>query len=200
MSNPFLDGFLEALRLTPAFQAAPVKSRPERVLWEASDQALEQLRGPVYHKYLRKPALKPAAHENAIQSGLSVLAAFASAIGTKQVLVRLSGDHIRAISFQPRPFGCNWTAEHAISPASFHNDPSDPLLEGTDMFGVASVISTRKVVGLAGRVALALAHRANDWDPQGQCTFEFWTQDGIPAARAVWRSRQGTPRFERLLA
>ncbi len=191
MSNQFLEGFLEGLRLTSPFQHLSGQARPTATIWTAHDASLLALRGPVYQKTLRKPALKPAAHDAAIQSGLAVLASFARAVGTRQALVRIDGDQCQAISFQPRPFDCNWTAAHAIAPTDLHHDAKDPLLDGAPLTGIASVVSTRRVVHLAGRVALAIAHRTGDWDPSGQATFEFTNRYERPKARVRWRSRSG---------
>lgn len=191
MSNIFLEGFLEGLRMTAPFTDLSAKSRPKTMVWDAYDSTLLALRHPVHHAYLRKPALKPAAHDASIQAGLAVLAAFARGLNTRQALVRIEGDRCQTISFQPRPFGCNWTAAHAISPESLQGDWKDPLLEGIESTPFGNVVSTRKVVHLAGKVALAIAHRTGNWDASGQLTFEFEPNWRVPTARARWRSTNG---------
>jgi hypothetical protein len=191
MTNELIKGVVDALRRTPPYRSLPVTNRPHDALWHAHNDALHMLRLPLHHQYLRKPRPKPAAFDAAIQAGLAILASFAWVIGTRQAIVRISDGQRQAISFQPRPFGTNWTAEHAISPVSLHSNVLDPLLAPSPPIEARAQprleVPTRDILHLAGKTALVLMNSTGGEHKTGHVTFVFDNSGPEPRARAVWR-------------
>src|ERR1700722_5903183 len=73
------------------------------------------MRLPLYWRRLGRAIPNPAAYEIAVQSGLAILSTFANTVGTRQAVLSSYAGTIISISFHPRPYGVNWTAEHALS-------------------------------------------------------------------------------------
>lgn len=185
-----LTAFADGIRCTAPYLDQPQTTRPADTIWEAHNRANLALRQPLYHRRLGKNRPKPKAYDAAIQQGLAVLAAFASAAGTRQIIVRLSGNEREAISMQPRPFGVNWVRRHGITPASLHDNHLDPLPTphpGFGSAGMAAELSTRGVLHLAGKTALALQLSLPDEDPDGTATFVFDNRFMLPQAYVVFR-------------
>jgi hypothetical protein len=110
---------VEILLASPRFALQPsVTNRPFFPLWTALNGCLLDLRMPLYNRRLGKRPAKPIAVDLAIQRGLTVMAAFVEALGLSdgQAIMSSTDGWIKSISFQPRPFGLNWTAQHAIDP------------------------------------------------------------------------------------
>lgn len=184
MTNPFLEGLIEGLQQSVAFKDLVVMNRPPDTLWHAHNTALLQLRLPLYAYRLqpKKAAPKAKIYDEAIQSGLAILAAFAQQAGTNQAIVRLTDKWFDSISFQPRPSGANWTAEHAITPEALHEPLTDPLIGENNW----AAVWTGDMLHLAGKTALAYAHKNHNGE--GTATFEFFeTAQGGPCARLVYR-------------
>jgi hypothetical protein len=128
----------------PFWSKVTVTNRPMETLWWTLNDTDMQLRMPLYHRRLGKREPKPADRQTAIQSSLAILGAFAAVIGTRQAVLSSEGGHITSISFQPRPFGVNWTAEHAISCLDF--DPLYPALRAMHVEVPDILHLARKVV------------------------------------------------------
>jgi len=182
---------IEGLRSTVPFHGLPVTNRPTEELWTAHNDALLQLRLPLYYDRLRKPQPKQKAYDQAIQSGLAILSSFAAVVDTRQAIVRIERGAPEAISFQPRPFGANFIRQYGISPVALQVSWTDPLLEAHPINGRSSLttaVSTRDILHLAGKVATALAlqveHRTL---PSGHATFLFTREGHRPMARVVYR-------------
>jgi hypothetical protein len=181
MSTSLAEAIVAGIRESAIFQDLPVMIRAENTLWEAHERVMLWLRLPLYHRRLHKAAPKPNAYNDSIQAGLTLLNAFARATGTKQAIVRLSGDHLGGISFQPRPFEANWTPRHTLSPPALVHPETDPLM----LHGQLPRIQTSDFIHLAGKLALAIADRATDGgDRSGHATFEFGD-----TTRVVYRPR-----------
>lgn len=197
MSYPLLEAFAEGLWLTTPFQHLPATTRLQDLVWIAANSTNSALRLPLYNEYLRKPRPKTKVFDEAIQSGLAVLAAFAHAAGTRQAVVRLGEGQLQAISFQPRPHGANWTAAHAIAPLELWDNRTDPLPTPDSAQAPAGMMvemSTRGILHLAGKTAKAIArlHGEHDNTPKGfvsdaTVTFEFPAGFMRPRARAILR-------------
>lgn len=189
MNDGLLEAFAEGLRTLEPFSQMPAMTRPADMIWEASNVTNLALRQPLYHQRLGKPRPKDKVFDTAIQHGLTLLAAFARAAGTRQIIVRLQDGERDAISMQPRPFGANWVREHGVSPASLWNNNTDPLPcpdPELPAHGQAAELSTRGVMHMAGKVALALQRRHSATPMSGTVTFVF--QEEYPlVARAVFR-------------
>lgn len=138
---------LHRLRTTRPFADMPVTNRPEQDLWRAFDGCLLQLRLPLYHSRLGKPAPKPKQRVDAIQAALALLAAFARTYDTHQAIITARDRWVRAISFQPRPEGLNWTAEYALHPVP-NGDDRHP--------GEAARVSVEDLLHLAAKVACVI--------------------------------------------
>jgi hypothetical protein len=184
--NAYLEEMARGVRQTPAFQNLPaINSR--QAVWDALNGTLLQLRIPLFHKYLGKPTPKDAAYDVAIRSGLTVLQAFAATAATRQIIVRFTGDRAAAISFQPRPFHANWTAEHLLQPGSLLDSDQDPLTAGGGM----PQVRTSDMLFLAHKVAWAHAFRTLKVDtvPDGTATFQFGQTNGGATVRLTFRPR-----------
>jgi hypothetical protein len=190
MSYPLLEAFADGLRLTVPFNDLPAKTRSPDVILIAHDRTNMALRQPLYSKYLRKPHPKMKVFDTAIQSGLAILASFAHAAGTRQAIVRLESGQREAVSFQPRPFNGNWTRVHAISPALLQSNFKDPLPRPDEALapaGMMSEMSTRGILHLAGKTAMAIARSLPGEPEAATVTFTFETGFMRPHARAVFR-------------
>ncbi|HTR91202.1 MAG TPA: hypothetical protein VMI73_05645 [Trebonia sp.] len=125
----------------------------------------------------------------ALQCGLALLTGLALAVGTRQVIVRCAAGRVVAISFQPRPFGGNWTAVHALASASLLDPATDPFCAGDRRL---PQVGTADLMLLAGkRVHVLLRH---PWGrlPDGTATFRFGRNaDERPAAGVVFHGRDG---------
>jgi hypothetical protein len=130
-------------------------------LWDALNQTLLALRLPLHHVYLGKSAPKPKDREAAIQCGLAFLGEFAALADTRQAIVSAAKGHPRSISFQPRPDGFNWTAEHAIS------GPDDSMLTR------GAAVGNEDVLFLAAKVACAVGGYQAGQMPDLTATFSF---------------------------
>ena len=154
MPDTLIAAVVEGLRQTVPFHRLPATSRPTEALWSAVNDTLLQLRLPLHHARLGKPRPKQKVYDAAIQSGLAVLGAFARQVGTSQAIVRIAGGAPEAISFQPRPFGANWTREHGITPVALQSSWSDPLLERDPGEGprlLTRDVATRDIIHLRPR-------------------------------------------------
>jgi hypothetical protein len=191
MPNPLVAAFVEGLRDTVPFRSLPVTNRPLEELWQAHNDTLLKLRLPLHFSRLGKPQPKQKAYDAAIQTGLAELSSFASVVGTNQVIVRIERGAPKAISFQPRPFAVNWVRPHGISPVALQTNWTDPLLTHDDFDGRithTTAVSTRDVVHLAGKVALALARQVeHGTHPSGHATFIFNPRGEVPGGRIVYR-------------
>jgi hypothetical protein len=180
-----LEGIARALRETHPFHNLPATSQHHQTLWTAYNRTLLALRLPLYHNRLGKPRPKQTAYDEAIQMGLALLAAFAHHAGTHQAIVRIDGNG-EAISFQPRPWAANWTAQHALSPEALQDAERDPLTQ----HGQRPQVSTADIVHLPRLVALAFikAKHTSSHRASGTATFEFYTNNwDQPSTRLCWR-------------
>lgn len=187
---PLLEAFAEGLRLTLPFSDLPATTRTTDVIWITANSTNLLLRLPLYSKNLRKPRPKTKTYDQAIQAGLAILASFAHAAGTRQAIVRIAGGSREAISFQPRPASANWTHVHAISPTLLHSNMTDPLPRPDEALapaGMMAEVSTRGVVHMAGKTALAMLHAIPE--EIDDCTVTFTFENGWlrPRARAILR-------------
>ena len=192
MPNNLVAALLEGMRQTTPFRTLPMTNRPTEELWSAHNAVLLQLQMPLHHERLRKPRPKDKAFDTAIQSGLAELCSFAAVAGTNQAVVRIEGGAPRAISFQSRPFGVNWTPARCITPAELRNDFKDPLLDTDAINGRSTLtmpVTVRDVVFLAGQVALALARQVEGLRANGVATFIFNARGEVPGGRVVYRPR-----------
>jgi hypothetical protein len=182
-----IEAMVEGLRQTAPFQSLPAMTRPQDELWRALNNTLLQLRQPLYYEYLHKPAPKDKDYDEAIQSGLAILHVYAANTGTRQAIVRLKNGHTDAISFQPRPLGANWTAQHLLQPQALLDPDKDPLTAA----GSLPEVSTFDMLHMAGKVARAFAMRSvgPKVPPNGVATFEFAKADNQTPARMVYRPR-----------
>ena len=102
---------------------------------------------------------RPAAYETAIQSSLAILEAFAATVGTKQAVLSSQGGRFTSISFQPRPYGVNWTAEHALTLGEtemiFHK-ARGMHIEVADMLHLAAKVTLAITRCQAGRMVDAV--------------------------------------------
>ncbi len=194
MPDSLITAVVEGLRHTVPFRGLPATSRPTEQLWTAHNDTLLLLRLPLYHDRLRKPRPKQKVYDAAIQAGLAVLGAVARETDTHQAIVRIADGEPDAISFQPRPFGANWTREHGITPTALQQSWSDPLLECDPVMGSVSLtmdVSTRDIVHLAAKVALAVVKSTTTSShPSGTATFTFTRRSFLPEARVVYRPLQ----------
>jgi hypothetical protein len=190
MSYPLLEAFADGIRATLPFADLPATTRPTDVIHVAHNSANLSLRLPLHHLRLGKPRPKSTTYSHAIQAGLAILASFAHAAGTRQIIVRIADRSREAISFQPRPASGNWTRVHAISPALLHSNFTDPLPRPDEALapaGMMAEVSTRGVVHMAGKTALAMLHAIPD--EIDDCTVTYVFDNGFirPHARAVLR-------------
>jgi len=143
----------ERLLADRRFSDLPAMTRPMNTVWTVLNNTLLVLRLPIYHLYLGKPAPKRAVREAAIQSALAMLATFADCVGTKQSIITSHGGHAHAISFQPRPFGINWTARHAIASADDAQLSHGPNVGIDDMLFLAVKVTCAIAGYQAGHMA-----------------------------------------------
>jgi len=189
MIPSLLEVFAEFLLLTDPFKGLPAMNRPADTILEASKQTNMALRLPLYYTRLGKPRPKPKIFEEAIQYGLGLLTAFASAADTNQIIVRLKDGERDAISMQPRLFGANWVRKHGISPANLWNNNTDPMPAPDPALPAeeqASELSTRGMLHMAGKVALAIQRMDPLTPADGTVTFVF-NEEYPLFARAVFR-------------
>jgi hypothetical protein len=118
---------------------------------------------------------KPAAYEIAVQSGLAILSAFANTVGTRQAVLSSYGGTIVSISFQPRPQGVNWAAEHALS----RGDVTSMFPHDDGMH-----VEVSDMLHLAAKVAHATCRCQSGQMVDAVTTFTFDPQDG-PASVQV---------------
>jgi hypothetical protein len=194
MPNSLIAAFLDGLRQTQPFHSLPASNQLTEQLWESHNTVLLQLRLPLYYDRLRKPRPKQKTYDTAIQSGLAVLGSFALITGTAQAIVRIDRGASQAISFQARPFGANWVVDHGVTPVALQQSWSDPLLERDQMEAPRMLtldVSTRDVLHLAGKVALAVVNSTTT-DPRsrGTATFTFARIGTQPKARVIYRPLQ----------
>jgi hypothetical protein len=180
------------LRLTHPFTDLPVMNRPMNVTWQALNDTLMAMRLPLYHKALRKPMPAEKAYETATQLGLALLGAFAAAVGTKQAIVSSRGRWIDRISFQPRPDGMNWTAEHAIDPQNLvQRRPPDPNQN----------VQIEDFLFMAAKTTYVIGRHQAGTIPDTTATFAFGeSTQGYPWVEAVVRELRtnAAPRYTAL--
>ena len=157
MDDILIARMAEQLLANKRFSDLPAMTRPMNTVWTALNNTLLALRLPIYHVYLGKPAPKRAVREAAIQSALAMLATFANCVGTKQAIVTSHGGHAHAISFQPRPFGINWTARHAIASADDAQLSHGPKVGIDDMLFLAVKVTCAIACYQAGHMAPSTA-------------------------------------------
>ena len=144
MNDDIAQRMVMKLCLTLPFARLPVTNRPMEDLYNALDQALHALRLPLYWRRLGRAMPKPAAYETAVRTGLAILAAFANAVGTKQAVLSSYGGLMTSISFQPRPYGVNWTVDHALAQGDIHTEFTNRhgiYVEVSDMLHLASKVA-----------------------------------------------------------
>jgi len=182
-----IEAMVEGLRQTAPFQSLPAMTRPQDQFWHVLNNTLLQLRQPLYHQYLHKPVPKDKVYDEAIQSGLAILHVYAANTGTHQAIVRLMNGHTDAISFQPRPLGANWTAQHLLQPQALLDSDKDPLTTA----GGLPEVSTLDMLHMAGKVARAFAMCSvgPKVPSNGTATFEFAKTDNQTPARLIYRPR-----------
>ena len=164
MNDDIAKRMVERLCLTPPFARLPVTNRPMENLWLAVDQALMALRLPLYFRRLGKSQPKPAAYEIAIQTSLAILEAFAATVGTRQAVLSSEGGRFTSISFQPRPYGVNWTAEHALTVGD---------VDETFHRVHAMHVEVSDMLHLAAKVTLAITRCKAGWMVDAITTFTF---------------------------
>lgn len=173
---------LHRLKATRPFADMLVTNRPEKDLWRAFDGCLLQLRLPLYHHRLGKTAPKPKLRDDALQACLALLAAFARAYGTAQAVVTARAQWVRAISFQPRPEGMNWTARYALDPL-----PGHPVRDP----GEASRVTIADMLHLAAKASCVLAgYQAGAIAEDYTATFQFRRGETLGCA-VVLREHSG---------
>ena len=165
MDEQLVRQMAEQLRAMPPIAELPARTRPMNTLWDALNQTLLELRLPLYHVYLTKPAPKPGTREAALQCGFAYLGAFAYCTGTNQAIITSLRGHPRSISFQPRTDEFNWTAEHAIS------GPDDSMLTRGPNVGIEDVLF------LAAKVSCAFGGYQAGHAPDYTATFTFGRPD-----------------------
>jgi hypothetical protein len=174
---------LPVLHGSERFSDLPVTIRPMTTVWTALERCLLALRLPLYYRRLGKRPANQKSTDLAIQASFTLLAAFAFACGTKQVIVSSADGYTRSISFQPRPFGMNWTVRYAIYPAHLvHRDEPRRIVTVEDMLYLAAKL----VHAISGHVMGEM--------PDGTATLQFFgdlTVPGLTAAYAVVRPRSG---------
>jgi hypothetical protein len=142
---------------------------------------------PLHYRRLGKSRPKPKAYDEAIQMGLAILACFAHCADTHRAIIRINANAGEAISFQPRPWGANWTAAHALSPDALLDPGLDPLT----MHGQLPQVSTADILHLSRLTALAFIDHVGQEPPgeiRASATFEFVTlDDNRPTARLLYR-------------
>lgn len=193
---PLIKAMVDNLRRTKPFSSLPPMTRPLDELVFAHEYTLLALRLPLYHHRLRKARPKPKAYDVAIQQGLALLGAFAQEVGARQAIVRLEDGRPTAISFQPRPFGANWTRDHALSPEALHDPTTDRLL----LSDTLPRVSTGDMVHMAAKITLAVVDK-HEADPNGTATFQFSADSPRdPEVHVTYRSKaSNAPRHEESL-
>jgi hypothetical protein len=141
-----IERMLPYLQLVDDFQDLPVRNRPPMpLLWKILDTCLQELRLPLYSIRLGKKPPSPKDAARAIQRALALLTVFAHAVGTRQAIVSIVDGWPQRISFQPRPFGLNWTADHAVDPVAipsrWHEAPVFYEVSIEDMLHLAPKIA-----------------------------------------------------------
>jgi hypothetical protein len=190
MSDQLIAGIVEDLQNTlPFHDKLPVTNRPQNALWAALNRTLLELRLPLHHDRLRKPRPKPAVYDQAVQSGLAILASFARQAGTQRAITPLRNGIAQKVSFQPRPFDANWTATHALHPPEFCDPKQDPMTRDDPRLPQVSIAD---MLHLARKVAVAFTRSRDDLRTiDGTATFEFMTNNlGQPSAWLVFRDFQ----------
>lgn len=135
ISDQDLEHMLQHLQTVPSFDVLCADAARRRVppIWYALDRTLCGLRHALYADRLRKAPPRSAAKrrteevelQKAVRSAFHLLEAFARLHETQQVIITTHRGWPCSVSFQPRPWGMNWTAEHAITFADpAHNIPA----------------------------------------------------------------------------
>jgi hypothetical protein len=181
---------LTDLRASPLFALqTSVTNRPYPPLWSAMNGCLLDLRLPLYHKRLQKKPPKPAATNLAVQRSLTMLAAFAAACHMGQgyqAVVSSENGWVTSISFQPRPYGMNWTAKHAI-------DPPEAVLRAGPRSDLE--VSIEDVLHLAAKVVHAVAGYQAGALPDLTATYRFgrmrlMSLDEVPSVNLIVREHE----------
>ena len=166
MNDDIAKRMVDRLCLTKPFARLPVTNRPMEDLWQALDQTLHALRLPLYFRRLGKAQPKEAAYEIAVQSGLAIIEAFAATVGTRQAVLSSFNGRFTSVSFQPMPYGVNWTAQHALTPGEtemiFHKS-SGMHIEVADMLHLAPKVALAIVRCQAGQMVDAVTTFMFDW-------------------------------------
>jgi hypothetical protein len=146
-------------------------NRPMETLWWALNSVLLQMRNPLYWTKLKKAKPKDIQYQTALQNGLALLAAGAAALGTRQAVVSSKDGLVRRISFQPRPYGVNWTALYALDPGLtveiFGERPKGMHVEVSDILFLASKTTHLVTRNQAGRIIDCVATYLFFRDPIG---------------------------------
>jgi hypothetical protein len=184
--NDLVAGIVEGLELTkPFYGQLPAKTRPMTSLWAAHEKALHALRMPLYYSRLGKPKPKPAAYDQAVQSGLAIAASFARIAGSQRVIIPVRNGIASSISIQPRPWQqANWTAEHGLSSGLV--EPCDDPMTADDPNRLPRV-STSDVMHLMRKVALAFVSAQDICSFPGTVTIEFTNDRDQPSARMIFK-------------
>ena len=168
---------LAGLRHTAPYCDLRLTDQPVSDLQQVLNTVLVAMRLPLYHRRLGRPAPPDRAYDAAEQQGLAILAAFASAAGVRQAILRADGSIVRSVSFQPRPEGLNWTAEYAIAPIEKQ---------------LAHPISAADVLHLAVKVMDAALRCQWFHAPAGTGTFIFERSfEDAPSARFIFKDVRG---------
>jgi hypothetical protein len=171
MPNPHVERIVAALQETKQFHnSMPVTSRPMNALWAAHERALLALRMPMHYDRLRKAKPKPKAYTEAIDLGLAILAAFARVADSQRAIVTFRDAGAASISFQPRPWGANWTSRHALSSGLV--EPKDDPMTADDPDRLPRV-TTGDLLHMARKLTLAFLNLHDLRHMPGSATFEF---------------------------
>lgn len=145
---------------TTGYYPLAATNRPMETLWWTLNSVHLQMRNPLYWTRLKKAKPKDIQYQTALQNGLALLAAGAAAFGTRQAVLSSKDGLVRSISFQPRPFGVNWTAIHALDPGLtveiFGERPYGMFVEVSDILFLASKVMHLITQNQAGRIVDAV--------------------------------------------
>lgn len=136
--------------------SAAISDRPMETLWWMLNRIHLDMRQPLYWTRLKKAKPKDAQYQTALQQGLILLAAGAAAFGTRQAVLSSKDGLVRSISFQPRPFGVNWTALYALDEGLtveiFGERPKGMHVEISDILFLSSKVMHLITQNQAGRI------------------------------------------------
>jgi hypothetical protein len=158
-----VERMLPILRASEHFQSLPATNRHHKYLWNALDRCLLGLRLPLYNQRLGKKPATPKARDAVIQQALTLLGAFATAVGTHRAILSSYQGRMQTISFQPRPYEIQWSAEYAIDPVALtRTTPSEP-----------GMVTVEDMLFLAAKIVHAVSGHNMNAMPDATSTIEF---------------------------